>query len=223
MQIAKCKLPIVRSLWWIFLSVLLLPARLSLAGCGTAHSDSHQEALVVPLQDRLDASLAAAANYLLDHQDADGAWRSDVYGVFKDGPSLTPLVLETLLTMPPSTRSEAACQKGAAYLARLVRPDGTIDEGPHGLSYPVYTAVFAVRALSRPHMAEFRQARDAWLRFLRQRQLTEELGWQPADKQYGGWGYSHQIPRKPQPGGSLLPLTVTNLPATTSALEALPA
>jgi len=223
MQIAKCQLPIVRSHWWIFLPVLLLPAMLSLAGCGTAHSDSHQEALVVSAQDRLDASLAAAAKYLLDHQDADGAWRSDVYGIFKDGPSLTPLVLETLLALPPSTRSEAACQKGAAYLARLVRPDGMIDEGPHGLSYPVYTAVFAVRALSRPQMAEFRQARDAWLPFLRQRQLTEELGWQPSDKPYGGWGYSHQTPRKPQPGEPLLPLTESNLSATTFVLEALQA
>src|SRR5439155_10364544 len=132
---------------------------------------------------RVDASLAAAAKYLIDHQDSDGAWRSDTYGVFKDGPSLTPLVLETLLTMPPLDVSDAACQKGAAYLARLVRADGTIDEGPHGLSYPVYTAVFCVRALSRPQMAEFRAARDAWLRFLRRRQLTEELGWQPTDKQ----------------------------------------
>jgi squalene-hopene/tetraprenyl-beta-curcumene cyclase len=168
---------------------------------------------------------------LIDRQDADGAWRSDTYGVFKDGPSLTPLVLETLLLhrgvdtprSPASIRLDAACQKGAAYLDRLVRADGTIDEGPHGLSYPVYTAVFAVRALSRPQMAEFRPARDAWLRFLRQRQLTEELGWVPTDKQYGGWGYSHQIPRKPQPGEPLLPLTESNLSATTFALDALQA
>jgi squalene-hopene/tetraprenyl-beta-curcumene cyclase len=51
--------------------------------------------------------------------------------------------------------------------------------------------------------------------------LTEELGWQPADKQYGGWGYSHQIPRRPKPGEPVLPLTESNLSATTSALEAL--
>ena len=53
--------------------------------------------------------------------------------------------------------------------------------------------------------------------------MTEELGWQPADKQYGGWGYSHQVPRKPQPGEPLLPLTESNLSATTFALEALQA
>jgi squalene-hopene/tetraprenyl-beta-curcumene cyclase len=211
----------------IFL-LLWFPVFLLVPGCGKVHSDSPapqtsevSENLGSP--ERRQRGLAAAAKYLIDRQDADGAWRSDVYGVFKDGPSLTPLVLETLLSMPSLPRSEAACQKGAAYLARMVFPDGTIDEGPHGLSYPVYTAVFTVRALSRPQMADFRQARDAWLHFLRQRQLTEELGWQPADKQYGGWGYSHQMPRKPKPGEPLLPLTESNLSATTFALEALQA
>jgi squalene-hopene/tetraprenyl-beta-curcumene cyclase len=171
----------------------------------------------------MDRGLAAAAQYLIDHQDADGAWRSDTYGVFKDGPSLTPLVLETLLGLPSTEKAEAACRKGAAYLARMVRADGTIDEGPRGLSYPVYTAIFSVRALSRRQMADFRPARDAWLRFLRQRQLTEDLGWQPADKQYGGWGYSSQIPRKPRLGEPIQPLTESNLSATTFAMEALQA
>jgi len=226
-QIAKCKLRIASRRAAIFL-LLWIAGALSAQGCGGARSDS------LPAQtsevsenfgslDRIDRALAAATVYLLDRQGADGAWRSDVYGVFKDGPSLTPLVLDTLLAMPSTPRSEAACQKGAAYLARMVRPDGTIDEGPHGLSYPVYTAVFAVRALSRPQMTEFRQARDSWLLFLRQQQLNEELGWQPADKQYGGWGYSHQVPHKPKAGEPVLPLTESNLSATTFALEALQA
>ena len=45
-----------------------------------------------------------------------------------------------------------------------------------------------------------RKARDAWLAYLRERELTEDLGWQPADKQYGGWGYSPRLPRKPARG-----------------------
>jgi squalene-hopene/tetraprenyl-beta-curcumene cyclase len=227
MQIANCKLQIGTSQVGIILLLLWIPACLLVQGCGGARSDSPGQTSEVSesfaILKRKDRALAAATKYLIDHQDADGAWRSDVYGVFKDGPSLTPLVLDTLLAMPRSARSEAACQKGAEYLARMVRADGTIDEGPHGLSYPVYTAVFAVRALSRPQMAEFRTARDVWLRFLRQRQLTEELGWQPADKPYGGWGYSHQVPRKPKPGEPVLPLTESNLSATTFALEALQA
>src|SRR6266436_119158 len=68
-----------------------------------------------------------------------------------------------------------------------------------------------------------RVERDGWRRYLQKRQLAEDLGWQPADKQYGGWGYSSQIPRKPQVGEPTPPLTESNLSATMCALEALQA
>src|SRR5438876_9302819 len=122
---------------WILVFWLLLPGTSWLQGCYPVHSDPPPQAIGASAQDRLELGLAAAVQYLIDHQDADGAWRSDTYGVFKDGPSLTPLVLETLLGLPGTEKSETACRRGAAYLAGLVRADGTIDEGPHGLSYPV--------------------------------------------------------------------------------------
>jgi squalene-hopene/tetraprenyl-beta-curcumene cyclase len=217
MQIAKCKLQI--GLGWVFLALLLVAP-----GCAKVHSGPPQKSEAVSQEERWDGALAAGARFLIDHQDADGAWRSDTYGVFKDGPSLTPLVLETLLGLPSTEQTRSACRKGAEYLAGLVRADGTIDEGPRGLSYPVYTAAYSVRALSQPRISElgdFRHARDAWLRFLRQRQLTEDLGWQASDKQYGGWGYSSQIPRKLRVGEPTPPLTESNLSATICALEAL--
>ena len=45
-----------------------------------------------------------------------------------------------------------------------------------------------------------RDSLDAWVKYLRERQLTEARGWDPADKEYGGWGYCAVIPRKPAPG-----------------------
>jgi hypothetical protein len=78
-----------------------------------------------------------------------------------------------------------------------------------------------VQVLSQPAHDRHRKARDAWLAYLRARQLTEDLGWQPADKPYGGWGYAPHLPRKPGPGEPLPPLTESNLSATTFALEAL--
>jgi hypothetical protein len=224
MQIAKCKLQI--GLKWVFPVLLGISGLLIIPGCAKVHSGPPQNSEAVSQEGRWDGALAAGARFLSDHQDADGAWRSDTYGVFKDGPSLTPLVLETLLGLPSTEQTKTACRKGARYLAGLVRADGTIDEGPRGLSYPVYTAAYSVRALSQPRISElgdFRHARDAWLRYLRQRQLTDELGWQPADKQYGGWGYSSQVPRKPRAGEPTPPLTESNLSATMAALEALQA
>jgi squalene-hopene/tetraprenyl-beta-curcumene cyclase len=161
------------------------------------------------------AARAAAVRFLLGAQSPDGAWRSDTYGVFKGGDALTPLVLGTLLSCG-GEEAGAAVRKGVAYLTAMVQ-----DDGPHGLSYPVYTAALAVRVLSHPTQAAHRRARDAWLAFLRGRQLTEERGWQPSDREYGGWGFSAGVPIKPRPGEPSSPLTESNLSATVLALEAL--
>jgi squalene-hopene/tetraprenyl-beta-curcumene cyclase len=171
--------------------------------------------------ERIDPALTAAASFLLARQSADGAWRSDVYGPFKDGASLTPIVLQALRAAPASRERDAACRRGTAYLAAFLQPDGSIEAGPHGFSYHVYTAAGAVALLSGPDQAQHRKARDAWLAYLRQRQLTEDLGWQPADKEYGGWGYCPGLPRKPPHGQLTPPLTESNLSATVFALEAL--
>jgi squalene-hopene/tetraprenyl-beta-curcumene cyclase len=204
-----------------------------LAGCGTRGSVGTIP--VVPTRvDRIDQALSSATRFLLSGQLPDGSWHSDVYGPFKDGPSLTPLVLRTLLTLPAHPAAavgegsarwelEAGCRKGAAYLASQVQPDGSIAAGPQGMAYPVYTSAGAVGVLSEPGNARHRKARDAWLAYLRERQLTEDLGWQPDDKPFGGWGYSPRVPRKPEPGEPLPPLTESNLSATVFALEALQA
>jgi squalene-hopene/tetraprenyl-beta-curcumene cyclase len=169
--------------------------------------------------ERIDTALSAASRYLLKAQSDDGGWHSDHYGPFKEGPSLTPLVLRTLLSMPGDV--EKRYRKGAAYLAAQVKSDGGIDPGPHGLDYPVYTSAGAGQALSERCNARHVKARDAWLAYLRERQLTEDLGWQPADKPYGGWGYSPRLPRKPKANEPLPPLTESNLSATLAGLEAL--
>jgi squalene-hopene/tetraprenyl-beta-curcumene cyclase len=156
----------------------------------------------------------------VEHQDAEGAWRSDQYAPFRDSSALTPLAMQALGRVADLPEFTAAYGRGSDNLAGRVKPDGTIDEGPHGLSYPVYTAALAVRVLSEDRNLRHRPARDAWLKFLRGRQLTEELGWQPEDKEYGGWGYSIPLPKKPRPGALTLPVEA-NLSATVFALTAL--
>jgi squalene-hopene/tetraprenyl-beta-curcumene cyclase len=64
------------------------------------------------------------------------------------------------------------------------------------MTYPVYTASAAVIALTSLNFPDSRGARDAWLRELRRRQLTEALGWEPDDPAFGGWGYSIEPPTK---------------------------
>jgi hypothetical protein len=112
------------------------------------------------------------------------------------------------------------------FLAKRAKPDGTIDEGPDGLPYPVYTAALTVQVLYHPEFKDDRsldQARQAWLKYLLDRQLSEENGWDPDDKHYAGWGYYPGIPKKPAPG-QVIPaqhLLESNISATVFALDAI--
>ena len=148
------------------------------------------------LGSQVDRALGNAIRFLISSQSPDGAWRSPTYGVFKDGLSLTPIVLKAVTFGPDVAGSTSARRRGADYLVARVRADGSIDDGPIGMIYPVYTASAAVIALTHLDFPSTRAARDAWLRELRRRQLTEALGWQPDDPAFGGWGYSIEPPSK---------------------------
>ena len=143
-----------------------------------------------------DRALSAGMRFMIGCQSADGAWRSPTYGVFKDGLSLTPIVLKAVTFGPDVAGSTAARRRGADYLVARVRADASIDDGPVGMIYPVYTASAAVIALTHLNSPADRAARDGWLRELKRRQLTEALGWQPDDPAFGGWGYSIEPPSK---------------------------
>jgi squalene-hopene/tetraprenyl-beta-curcumene cyclase len=166
--------------------------------------------------------LAAGVAFLVKQQSADGAWRSDTYAQFKDGPALTPLVTFALQESADPAARDAA-RKGSEYLAKLIRPDGSIDRDEGDVDYPVYTASLAVVVLSHPENKDLLKARDAWLKYLLDRQLAEPLGWNPQDKPYGGWGYCRLLPRKPDPNKIAPPLIESNLSATVFALDALKA
>ena len=172
---------------------------------------------------RIDRGLELAGKYLLDKQSADGAWRSETYGNLRDGPALTPYVLSGLFFLPQAgPEARAAYTRGVAYLGSFVGEDGTLRVGPRELGYPVYTAASASRAVAllEPSVRN-RQVQQAWLTYLRGRQLIEPLGWTREDPEYGGWGFSLAPPRKPKPGAPREPLCESNLSATLFALAAL--
>ncbi len=202
----------------ILAMIVCAAGAISLGGCitqpGTPEPPTSARA------DRFDRSLAAAAEFLIARQAPDGAWRSELYGPFKDGTALTPLVVQALQCTSPTPARGAACRRGIDFLAAFAQTDGSIRPGFHGFSYPVYTAAGAVVLLSGEG-AKHRQARDAWLAYLLERQLTENLDWEPADMAYGGWGYCPTLPRKPPVGQPTPPLTESNLSATVAALTAL--
>jgi squalene-hopene/tetraprenyl-beta-curcumene cyclase len=209
--------------------LVLIAAAFLLAGCSGRPQPSEVTSPTPPTppgsrSEMIDRALASATRYLLEKQSDDGAWRSDTYATFKDGTSLTPLAMEALHVLDPTTRTLPAADRGTVFLASLVQSDGKIDYGS-GPNYPIYSATLAVSVLSRPALAGQRNSkvRDALLADLRRRQLTEELGWQPADPEYGGWGYCPLVPEKLKPGEFGPPFIESNISATVFALEALKA
>jgi squalene-hopene/tetraprenyl-beta-curcumene cyclase len=165
-----------------------------------------------PIIERIHASISRAVKYLIQRQSSDGAWRSEIYGPFKDGPSLTSLIAATFASLESMLDVEPATFKAAKYLATQ------IDNGPNNLTYPAYTAAGAVIALNQ--RSEFASQQKAWLNYLRSLQLTEDLGWQPVKFAYGGWSYA-ATGLQPLNGAPATPLAVPNLSATVFALKAL--
>src|SRR5262245_59722355 len=162
-----------------FTFLVLIGLALGLAGCSKPAPSPPTAVPALSRLERLDQGLASASRFLIGRQDADGAWRSDVYATFRDGPALTPLVVCALSSLPASSEHEKACRKGAVYLAGMVKEDGTIDAKTHMLHYPVYISAQSVIVLSKAGNESYKKSRDAWLAYLCERQLTEELGWQP--------------------------------------------
>ena len=148
------------------------------------------------LASKVDRALDSALRALVAAQSTDGAWRSSAYGAFKDGLALSPTVLKAISFGPDVPGSAAARSLGASFLAKRVRADGSIDGGPDGMIYPVYTASATILALSRLAIDDGPRVRLAWMRELRGRQLVEDLGWNKDDPAFGGWGYSVDPPKK---------------------------
>jgi hypothetical protein len=193
------------------LSGLALASATSVTGCRTRHAR---------LGGRLDEALATAIRYLIAAQSADGSWRSRTYGALKDGASLTPAVLKAITFAPDQPGSAEARLRGATYLGGLAHALKQDAGRAPELIYPVYTASAALIVSSRVEGDRGQAAREVWLRELRRRQMTEELGWTPLDPSYGAWGYSLEPLRKPHALGSDQPLDA-DLSSTLFAVGAL--
>jgi hypothetical protein len=137
---------------------------------------------------RIDASVEKATRYLIASQSPDGAWRSETYGALCDGPSLTPFVISGLWFLPQAgPQGKIAFRKGADYLVGYVDEKGKHQVGPRELLFPVYTAACSSRMIVHAERSpRYLRAQQAWLAYLRGRQLNEALGWQPSDPEYGG-------------------------------------
>jgi hypothetical protein len=182
----------------------------ALMGCG-----SHARSTTALA--RINQSLARAEAYLCVRQSDDGAWRSGVYGFFRDGQALTPHVAWGLCRLSAGDERARQSVERAANRLEALAAKGPDELEELGIIYPVYAAAEASEVLGGTRDT----ARRVWLTYLRSHQLVEALGWQPTDADYGGWGYAPVRRRKPGAGGFQGPWDWSNLTATAWAARAL--
>ncbi len=138
-----------------------------------------------------DPALRKAAQFLWSQQSEDGGWHSRTYGLLRSGQSLTPFVLDALLSVPEDVvaRPAQGVNRAIAFLRKNTNADGQL-----GLSdsvapdYPNYATGLAVRGTVRANRPERMSDIAPWLKCLRAQQFTEEGGWKRDDPAYGAWG-----------------------------------
>jgi len=177
----------------------------------------------VPL-DPLDANLEAQArkallralDWVLRRQSDDGAFRGRVYPVLSSGQSLTPLVLWTLLELPPGMTQgkEPRLERAQQWILDAQEPSGALGFRSKIKDYPCYATSFAIRCTARLQPAHWRTRAGNMASWLQEQQFREGNGWAGHGAE-GGWGMgSEEAPVPPDAGH-------VDLSMTRCAIEAL--
>ncbi len=138
------------------------------------------------------SALARAARWLWSQQSRDdGGWHSKTYGLLRSGQSLTPFVLDALISV---AREHPGVDKAFEFMKRNFNVEP--------VDYPNYAAGLAVRVAGR-----LKRDASAWIAYLRGQQFTEQNGWMRDDPAYGAWGMGGEPRRPPEPGHVDLAMT----------------
>ncbi len=134
-------------------------------------------------------SIQRASDYLLSQQQDDGSWRSTCYGGLKDGAGTTSLVVFALSHLPARQREQhrEALNKAIAFLQPGLKKKGAIAAPDGTLDYPTYSAAMLLIADHRVGSLLPDDMREQLLEFLLSAQLTEQRGYKPESRHYGGW------------------------------------
>ena len=105
------------------MSTIVVAPRLVMACWLTLGCQSRRESPALSI----DRAIAAATRALIAAQAPDGVWRSETYGVMKDGLALTPTVLGKAIVSAPAAAGSELCPPKRRYIDQLsgpVWPDG---------------------------------------------------------------------------------------------------
>lgn len=155
-------------------------------------------------------ALTKGIAWLVERQAPEGAWKSTTYSAYGEGPVLTAAALWALTACPEGSVPRETIDRGEAYLRRCLTPDGKLES-----ISPTYGTSLAILALARlrGHEDSDVQRMARWLASV---QLAEPMGWERADRAFGGWDRQGDWARKPN-------LAQVDLSILSFAVEALAA
>lgn len=156
-----------------------------------------------PATDPAAQTMARATRWLYARQSADGTWKSEAYGLMASGQSLTPLVLQALLSAPD--RDAEGIRRALASMRAALERDGALGMADPGLvDYPSYASALGLRAFLRTGSRDEAERLEKWLRG---QQLADPLGWTVEFAGYGAWGTGGAPRRAPAAGHVNLSMT----------------
>ncbi len=136
--------------------------------------------------------LNKATAFLQAKQSADGAWRSETYGLLKSGQSLTPFVLFALTDSPDGSQipNKDSIRRAMRFLRNQSDPNGVHGRAdPDFLDYPNYSTAYALRCFLRFGNEDDRARIGKMTSYLEAQQFSEKAGFEPKSPAYGGWGF----------------------------------
>lgn len=158
---------------------LSLVLGVTLAGAGTLAAQPGLE----QTGERARAALQRAATYLVNSQNAEGAW--EAFG--QSHPGVTALVVAALADYAPIGPKHESVRRGAEYLLKHVQPDGGIYVPEQGMqNYVTSVALMALASVrDENHAATVKRAQE----YLKKLQWDDGEGYEASSPWYGGAGY----------------------------------
>ena len=164
--------------------------------------------------------LRSAAQYLWGQQAEDGGFHSAAYGLLRSGQSLTPFVLDGLLSVPDNVlpAPTGAIDRALAFIKRHTNADGALGRMDESAAdYPNYATALAVRVMVKTRRNGYERDIAPMVAQLRTQQFGEENGWKHEDAAYGAWGMGGPVHRPPNAGHVDLSMTRCVLEALRSS------
>jgi squalene-hopene/tetraprenyl-beta-curcumene cyclase len=164
--------------------------------------------------------LDKAMDYLWAQQSEDGGFHSATYGLLRSGQSLTPFVLNAMLSLPDWTdrAKPAALNRALEFLKRNTNEDGEIGlMDQTAADYPNYATALTVTAMIKAGRSSSDSYIGRMVRHLLAQQFSEANDWRAEDAPYGAWGMGGPVHRRPDTGHVDLSMTRCVLEALQAA------